>query len=334
VTAVIDGHIHTDRLLRFKSTKTNDLHWFITTTTTAGPAFSNEYNGFRFIQVKSNGAVSIPYMPSWGSLTVHPNSIPVSGSWTAGYLYARWVQGAQSAALTLNLTNVLPGTNLDGLLIPNIRATQAPQAFKEVSGGGATGGALKLLDIKQMEDRTYFLLHATLPVNSWAKVTVATFEDTTPPTGKISYTLPTKPSANEPFALYVEAQSEGWGLYNVYATYVADGRTNVVYATPFGNVFRIDLPGFPANTKTDFTVTFVDAGGLKSTAHYVLDLTQGVTTTTAAASSQTTGGVQAPTENILVIAAIVVILTLAGLTFLRLKKGRPSGGKQTTSHLI
>ncbi|MEM3832429.1 MAG: metallophosphoesterase [Thermoprotei archaeon] len=284
ITLILAGHVHTDRIVVINSTVTKSLHWFITTTTTGEGR--PEYNGFRIIDIDQEGRVTVPFMPPWGKIEQYPNSIPIDKTWAQGYLDAKLVYGNE--AVTVNITNTLPYVNLNSIIILNSNSSVPLSNYKMYTNSYGSHASATLLSSISIAGLNYYAIKMSIPSKSGIRITLAPYEDTDVPTGKIVYTLPLQPEPNSPTSVYIQASDTGWGILRVYAEYSYQNKKNIIesiYEQPY---YKIRLPGFPPGTVVNITINIIDAADHTATLILPINFSITLTTTTTTTTIVTT----------------------------------------------
>lgn len=278
ITLILAGHVHTDRIVVINSTITKSLHWFVTTTTTGEGR--PEYNGFRIIDIDQEGNVKIPFIPPWGKIEQHPNSISIDKAWPQGYIDAKLVYDNTKTAVTVNITNTLPYININSTIILTSKDTIKPSNYKLYSNSYGTTASATLLNATNIAGTNYFAIKITIPAKSGIRITLAPYEDTEPPIGKIVYTLPFTPEPNSPITVYIQASDTGWGILRVYAEYFYQNSKKIIEASYEEPYYKIVIPGFAPGTVINITINVLDAAGHITKLYLPISLAPISTTTT------------------------------------------------------
>lgn len=285
ITLILAGHVHTDRIVVINSTVTKSLHWFVTTTTTGEGR--PEYNGFRIIDIDQEGNVKIPFIPPWGKIEKHPNSIPIDKAWSQGYIDAKLIYDNNKIAVTVNITNTLSYVNINSMLILTSKDTVKPSNYRLYSNSYGTTASATLLNATNIAGTNYFAIKITIPAKSGLRITLAPYEDTEPPIGKIVYTLPFTPEPNSPITVYIQASDTGWGILRVYAEYLYQNTKKIIESSYEEPYYKIVLPGFAPGTIVNITINILDAAGHITKLYLPISLTPIPTTTMKTTTTST-----------------------------------------------
>lgn len=277
ITLILAGHVHTDRIVVINSTTTKSLHWFVTTTTTGEGR--PEYNGFRIIDIDQEGNVKIPFIPPWGKIEQHPNSIPIDKVWSQDYLDAKLVYDNNKIAVTVNITNTLTYININSVLILTSRNTAKLSNYKLYSNSYGTAASVVLLSAIDVAGTNYFAVKVVIPTKSGLKITLAPYEDTEPPIGKIIYTSPLTPEPYSQITVYIQASDTGWGILRIYAEYFYQNKKVITEASYEEPYYKIILPGFAPGTVINITINILDAAGHITKLYLPINLAPPSTTT-------------------------------------------------------
>ncbi len=284
ITLILAGHVHTDRIVVVNSTVTKSLHWFITTTTTGEGR--PEYNGFRIIDIDKEGHVNTPFMPPWGKVEQYPNSIPIDKTWSQGYLDAKLIYNNNKIAVTVNITNALTYVNLNSVIILNSNSSIMLTNYKMYTNSYRSNASATLLSSTSIAGLNYYAVKINVPSRSGIRITLAPYDDTDVPIGKIVYTLPLQPEPNAPISVYIQASDTGWGILRVYAEYSYQNKETVIESTYEQPYYKIILPGFPPGTIVNVTINIADVAGHVTT--LTLPINFGIISTTTTTTSTLT----------------------------------------------
>lgn len=258
VTLVLSGHIHTDRIVRYESLRSNTVTWFVATTTVA--AGRPNYNAFRLIELSASGEVSFPLMPPWGSIEKFPNSIPIDPDYK-NHLSAKSVVGLDGNALTLKLENKLGYADVKGRFVVKVRGGYDVDDYDLYVDSFGTQGSAEIVGKVGLKGLVYSLVSINLPNGSSLRITVAPIIDDVPPSVEVAYTIPMKPRAGSPLTIFIQVSDEGWGVLEVFAEYEVEGKSVVLQAKFEVNFYKVQLPALKLGDKFDVVIKAVDAAG-------------------------------------------------------------------------
>lgn len=312
VELVLAGHIHEDAVLNLVSSRTKTTHWFVTTTTIG--AGTNDYRGFRMVNISMNGEVSILHTPPWAKIDKHPNSIPTDKKSQQGFFHANLISGLGSTSVTLDVTNNLP-IDLKGTLIVSVQEPSEPGRYRSQVARRDERAQANLLDQKPVGQFTYMAVAVDFPAKTAARITLASSEDSTPPRSVFAYSLPSQPTPGLATTLFFEITDQGWGIMRAYATYEYQGGMHTVEGEKELDFYKFRFPEFPAGTNIKLTVTGEDVAGLKSTVEQTLKIPAGGDTKPAQTPFQVD-------QQLLFIIASVVGIAVFSVAFLRVKGTR------------
>jgi len=225
VRLILSGHVHRDMIYIL-----NGKHWFVTTTTIGGGLSPENYHGYRYITLDSQGNVELDEYATT-HLFDPPNSIP-SGMIT--YVYKNANDGSK-AAVTAHIENELNMTLNDARLEFTVSRAHPADAYSfspepdSYAVATTPGGHV-------------FTAFFDVPPESALDVTISAGPDTEKPT--IAFTVPDSYVEGEQFSAVISVSDSGWGVKSVEAWYGGDEWT------------RLELPQGPVIDGDHWEYTF------------------------------------------------------------------------------
>ena len=225
VRLILSGHVHRDMIYVL-----NGRHWFVTTTTIGGGLSPENYHGYRFITVDSEGGVELD-----GYATAHlfdpPNSIP-SGMIT--YVYKNANDGS-AAAVTAHIENELNMTLNDARLEFKVSGAYPADAYSFSPEPDS-------YTVATTPEGHVFTSLVDVPPESELDVTISAGPDAEEPT--IAFTVPDSYVEGEQLHAVIDVSDSGWGVKSVEAWYSGEEWT------------RLELPQGPVIDGDHWEYTF------------------------------------------------------------------------------
>ena len=182
-------------------------------------------------------------------------------------------------AVTVNITNTLTYININSVLILTSRNTAKLSNYKLYSNSYGTAASVVLLSAIDVAGTNYFAVKVVIPTKSGLKITLAPYEDTEPPIGKIIYTNPLTPEPYSQITVYIQASDTGWGILRIYAEYFYQNKKVITEASYEEPYYKIILPGFAPGTVINITINILDAAGHITKLYLPINLAPPSTTT-------------------------------------------------------
>ena len=269
VRLILSGHVHRDMIYVL-----NGRHWFVTTTTIGGGLSPENYHGYRFITLDSEGNVELD-----GYATAHlfdpPNSIP-SGMIT--YVYKNANDGS-TTAVTAHIDNGLNMTLNDARLEFTVSGALPADAYSFSSEPDS-------YTVTTTPEGHVFTAIVDVPPESELDVTLSAGPDAEEPT--ITFTVPDSYVEGEQLHVVIDISDSGWGVKSVEAWYGGDEWTQI--ELPEGPVIDGDHWEYTFPSER-FNVTLPGLSGeiaIKvETVDYAGNVAQAETTVAAAQTPQT-----------------------------------------------
>ena len=215
VTAVISGHIHRDLFVKYTSTRTNTITYFMTFTSTAHGV--RLYNGIGLFDLDlETGEISFPVqVPGFtGFNNITPpsanNSLPIGVSPGSSITPMRTFHAIMGYKVILENRYPLYNNLSTRLLwvFPWI-STREQVVMSTNSTGNAT---ISLLDKLVVRDKLFTLIDLKLPYDSRAEIALYTVKDTSPPLISLVKVIPETPTLNRTLTLYFNVYDSEWGV--------------------------------------------------------------------------------------------------------------------------
>jgi len=270
VRLILAGHVHQDVNYVY-----NGKHYFITTVACGGSIREGHYYGSRLIEIDRKGNLKFDAYTQSGFFET-PNSMPVGNI----KYYYRTVNDGSKAAVSATVINQLK-QNITGARLEFIVSKEYPAEDYQFYPT-----APARYETVTTENGHHFIAYVDVPSESSVYLTLAAVKDETNPTVKIE--LPDEIEEQKPVTVIIEASDDGWGVKNLEASCLVDGKTLQSWTFPEIPLqvnkekaileypverHEITIPRQPAGTEVTIEATAIDFAGNSQT--YKVDFTVG-----------------------------------------------------------
>ncbi|MFN4046620.1 MAG: metallophosphoesterase family protein, partial [Acidilobaceae archaeon] len=287
IVAVLSGHIHRDADSIYERADGSKVY-FITTVTSNHGYPEGYYWGMKLVEVCGDGGVKV--LPEDRRYT------PTSGSINTEAFKVFEVTDAHNTAVSwvFNTTGFTEFDMGNMTLVFYLNKTAPLESYKLYGDSG------RVHRILSYDLGLYYLVKAYVNLKGSGSITMASYEDKTPPRIRIISMSPREPVLGRPLVFIIEASDIGWGIKTVEAIVNLDGKPiarveaqRMMEPTQFRLIYNVRDPG-----KYDILLRAVDFNGNagETRVEFSIGAPQTETPTPTETPTQTTTPVETPTE--------------------------------------
>lgn len=209
VNIVLSGHIHVDQFVKYTSRRTNKTTYFITITTAAHG--TSTYRGITVFDLDlETGELAFPIKPPGfigfanNTERLARNSIPLM------YFPSRLIRAPGTYKLVVS--NQVSWLNIS---LSTIMAFPWSSQFKDIRTYSTTTsdtGYSQITDIKVVENTLFVSIRVYCPRMVNSTIIISGLADNKPPRIELRRYLPSIPTLNRTFTLYIDIVDDEWGL--------------------------------------------------------------------------------------------------------------------------
>ncbi|MCE4617030.1 MAG: metallophosphoesterase, partial [Desulfurococcales archaeon] len=263
VTLTLQGHVHSDSIVKFTSTWTNHTTYFVTTTTTGGPHAREVYNGVQIMDIYENNTVTFPFAPPTFDIPIVHGvnrgyfklAIPVQTSYQYHFNAFRYANDNYTANALFFDNSLYFDINAQYKIIRFPWGGGTPQFYINTSGNAS----IQVVDwLMPGDGYIYLLLNIYLPQGSTGSLIVSSIPDNNPPQIEYTMSIPPTPNPGQRATFYFQISDHEWGLKDISAMLYTPTETDTISLVVSGNYY---MASFNVPENGTLTITATDVAG-------------------------------------------------------------------------